>query len=73
MIPSPELQAEAYTTFRRERLAREMLEASLAQVNAQPVIVPDDLDERVRAFLAANPKATWDQAVRAIMLGEDEA
>ena len=48
-------------------MAQAALEAELARLNALPVEVPADLDERVRAYLKRNPAATWDDAVKAIM------
>ncbi len=70
VIPSPELQAEAYVAFKRGAEAQAALEAELTSLNAMPVDIPDDLDERVRAYLAAHPMAPWDDAVQAIIIGE---
>jgi hypothetical protein len=67
VIPSSEMLAEAFTAFKRGAMAKAALEAELERLNAEPVAIPGDLDQRVQAYLAANPKATWDEAVRAIM------
>ena len=39
----------------------------MARLNAEPVEVPSDLENRVRAHLRSNPEETWDDAVRGIV------
>lgn len=67
VIPTPEMLAETFTALKRGAMAKEALEAELTRLNAAAVDVPADLDARVRATLQANPKATWDAAVKVIM------
>jgi hypothetical protein len=73
VIPSAEMLAEAFTTFERGRLAYEALKAELERLNKEPVDVPADLADRVKAHLAEKPAATWDSAVRAIIDGGDDS
>jgi predicted amidohydrolase YtcJ len=51
----------------RGAMAKAALEAELARLNAEPVNVPDDLDQQVRAYLDENPEETWDAAVKGIV------
>jgi hypothetical protein len=69
VIPSAEKLAEAFTTFERGRRAYEALRAELERLNKEPVEVPADLADRVKAHLVENPTATWDGAVKAIIDG----
>jgi hypothetical protein len=70
VIPPAEMLAEAFTTFERGRLAYEALKAELERLNKEPVDVPADLADRVKAHLVENPAETWDAAVKAI-IGEE--
>jgi hypothetical protein len=69
VIPSAEMLAEAFTTFERGRLAYAALKAEVERLNKEPVDVPADLEQRVKAHLAENPAETWDAAVKAIIDG----
>jgi hypothetical protein len=71
VTPSPETLNQTYAAFRRGALARRVLEAQLEQLNAEPVDVPDDLEDRVRAHFEENPTDTWDAAVRATMNADE--
>jgi hypothetical protein len=73
VIPSAEMLAEAFATFERGRLAYEALKAELERLNKEPVDVPADLADRVKAHLVENPTATWDSAVKAIIDGGDDS
>jgi hypothetical protein len=73
VIPSAEMLAEAFTTFKRGRLAYAALKAELERLNKEPVDVPADLADRGKAHLAEKPAATWDSAVRAIIDGGDDS
>jgi hypothetical protein len=73
VIPSTELLAEAFTTFERGRLAYQALRAELERLNKEPVEVPADLADRVKAHLVEKPTATWDSAVKAIIDGGDDS
>ena len=75
VIPTAEKLAEAFTTFKRGRLAYEALKAEVERLNKEPVDVPADLEQRVKAHLAEKPAETWDFAVKAILGdegGDDE-
>jgi DNA topoisomerase VI subunit B len=72
VVPGKALMGEAYAAFAREKAARPEIEALLARLGASPVAVPEDLDARVRAYLAENPAATWDKAVSQIAGIENE-
>jgi hypothetical protein len=67
VIPSADMLTEAFTTFKRGRAAYEALRAELERLNKEPVNVPADLADLVKARLVANPAATWDRAVKAIL------
>jgi hypothetical protein len=73
VIPSAEMLAEAFTTFKRGRLAYAALKAELERLNKEPVDVPADLEQRVRDHLAENPTETWDSAVKAIIDEGDDS
>jgi hypothetical protein len=72
VVPSADTLAQAFVAFRRGEMAQQALEAELARLNAGPVDIPADLDERVRAYLDEHPEATWDAAVRAIIEEDDD-
>jgi DNA topoisomerase VI subunit B len=67
VVPNTDLLAETYTAFRRSALATSALRAELARLNASLVDVPTDLERQVRAYLADQPAAAWDDAVLAIV------
>jgi hypothetical protein len=67
VIPSSEMLTEAFTAFKRGAMAKAALEAELERLNAEPVVVPADLDAQVQVRLKADPKLAWDEAVKAIM------
>ena len=67
VLPSPDLLADTYTAFKRDAMAKGTLEAELARLNAQPVKVPANLAQRMRAYLKRHPSTTWDDAVRALI------
>jgi hypothetical protein len=56
-----------YAAFRRGADAERRFAAELERLNAVRVDVPADLEGRVRAYLAAHPMATWDDAVQAVL------
>lgn len=72
VIPSAETLAETYAALKRGDMARQALEAELARLNAEPIDVPADLAERVRAYLDEYPKETWDAAVRAVVEDDED-
>jgi hypothetical protein len=70
VIPDPDTLAEAYqlavrTTAMNAELVR--LQGTMTQ---QPVVVPDDLDVRIRAVLRESPELSWDAVVWKIVQGE---
>ena len=67
MIPSAEKLTETFAAFTRGKAARAALQAEMARLNAEPVEVPEDLDQQVRAYLDENPEKTWDAAVKGIV------
>ena len=67
VTPPQETLAGTYAAFKRGAMAKAALEAELARLNAEPVDVPDDIVERVRAYLVEHREETWDDAVRAVM------
>ena len=67
VVPDSDFLARTYRVFERGTLASRALQAELERLNAQPVTVPADLLEQVRARLADHPAEAWDDAVLAIM------
>jgi hypothetical protein len=66
VVPAAALMIEAYRAFVRERLAQPVIERWLVRLRSRSVAVPGNLEAQVRAFLAVNPAATWDAALRQI-------
>jgi hypothetical protein len=67
VVPDSDFLARTYTAFERGTLASRALQAELERLIAQPVTVPADLIDQVRARLADHPAEAWDDAVLAIM------
>jgi len=70
VIPDPDILAKAYqlavrTTAMNAELVR--LQGTMTQ---QPVVVPDDLEVRIRAVLRESPELSWDAAAWKIAQGE---
>jgi hypothetical protein len=66
LIPNAPLHREAYAAFKREKIARAVVERYLARLERRSVAVPADLEARVRVHLAKHPADAWDEAVRRI-------
>ena len=65
-VPSADQLSNAYRLFVRGAKARRVAEEALRNSEHDPVDVPADLDEQVRAYLAEHPEEPWDDAVEAI-------
>ena len=65
-VPSADQLSNAYRLFVRGAKARRVAEEALRNSEHDPVNVPADLDEQVRAYLAEHPEKPWDDAVEAI-------
>ena len=67
VIPDEELLAEAYRLFRRGQRIEKIIEEALAEDAAESDDeAPGDLADRVRDYLAQNPKQRWDDAIAAL-------
>ncbi len=66
VIPSARQLADAYRLFKRGAEDRRAVEALLASLARETIAEPADLEDRVRAYLAEHPEASWDEAVEAI-------
>jgi hypothetical protein len=64
VIPAKEQIDEAYRLFARSKRVWEVVEAAIAGLVDAEIGVPDDLRERVRAYLAKHPDEPWENAVR---------
>jgi hypothetical protein len=53
--------------LRLSRRSKKALAEELKRLNAEPVDVPADLADRVKAHLVENPATTWSGAVEAII------
>ena len=62
---------DAYAAFVRAKRIRARLGPEIDAINSELVDVPDDLAERVRAELEANPDAPWDAVVAALANDEE--
>ena len=59
--------AEAYRLFRRGQRIEKIIEEALAEDAAESDDeAPGDLADRVRDYLAQNPKQRWDDAIAAL-------
>ena len=67
VIPSARDLANAYRLFARGARARRIAEEALAAMRGEEIVEPDDLAERVRAYLVEHPEAPWDAAVAALL------
>ena len=66
VVPAATLMIEAYRALVRERLAQPVIERWLLRLESRAVAIPGNIEAQVRAFLAVNPAATWDAALRQI-------
>jgi hypothetical protein len=61
--------ADAWRLFKRGERARRVVKEALAAMAKEEITAPDDLEERVRAYLSENPEAPWDEAIEALSVG----
>ena len=73
VVPDAATMAEAYAAFKRENFARPVVERWLLRLARRPVVVPADLEARVRAYLTEHSAETWDDAVCRIAEEEEKA
>lgn len=67
VIPSATDLANAYRLFARGARARRVAKEAMAAMSTEDTAAPDDLEERVRAYLAEHPEVPWDAAVETLM------
>jgi hypothetical protein len=64
VIPEKEQLADAYKLFARSARIEKIITAELEKDFDKNVEIPDDLEERVRAYLEEHPEERWDGAFR---------
>ena len=72
VVPDGETMTAAFTAFKRDVIARPVIERWLERHARCAVVVPADLEVRVRAYLAKHPAQPWESAVRSIAGTEDD-
>jgi hypothetical protein len=69
VVPSADLLGETYRAFHRSQRLREKF-AEMEQLfdkEAEAATIPDDLEQRVRAVLAAHTDLRWDDAIEVVL------
>jgi hypothetical protein len=64
VVPPKDQLAEAYRLFARSQLIEEAVEEAIAELDDEEIAAPDDIEARVRAYLAEHPDEPWKNAVR---------
>jgi hypothetical protein len=67
VVPDEATLRAVFAAFGRERIARPVIERYLTRLERREIETPDDLDARVRDYLAEHPTDPWDDAVRWIV------
>jgi hypothetical protein len=71
IVPDKELLAEAYARMERGRRLEEAVE-SLKEIDTRDVEPPEDLEDRVRVMLKAQPSKRWDAVLEEIVASDIE-
>ena len=68
VIPDPETLAAAYRTEIEYQRAQEAIEKAIQKVRGElgEIPIPHDLADQVASYLEDNPKAPWEEALRAV-------
>jgi hypothetical protein len=66
VVPGQNQLVKTYKLFARGRRIEEVIEETLEKEDEEAVVVPKDLDERVRTHLEDHPEDRWSDAVAAI-------
>jgi hypothetical protein len=64
VVPAKDQLAEAYRLFAKSKRIEEAVETAIEELSDEETAVPDDLEARVRAYLAEHPNEPWQNAVR---------
>jgi hypothetical protein len=67
VMPDDAALDAAYAAFTRANWIRARLGPAIDGINEEPVTVPGELAERVRAELADNAETSWDAVVAALV------
>ena len=70
VVPEPEALAATYEQARRWATVEEVARRAMAEQDTTAITVPEDLTDRVRDRLGADPALSWDEAV-ALVARED--
>jgi hypothetical protein len=71
IIPDADLLRDAYRLFATNKRVEEIVAEAVEDVNADDIDAPDDIHERVAAYLKEHPTASWAEAVAAF--AEDDS
>lgn len=71
ILPDAQQLADVYRLLKHSEQNQRIVEEVLARRGDFEITVPEDLEQRVRSYLEANPAETWDEAIEAIV-GEGE-
>jgi hypothetical protein len=63
---------DAYPLFVCGGRMRQVVDKALAAMTEERIAVPPDLEERVRAYLKANPSESWNDAVEVVAKEDGE-
>jgi hypothetical protein len=66
IVPAKNRLDEAFRLFARGELIRQAIEDMIKARTAEDILVPKDLEQRVRNYLDENPEEPWASAVRHI-------
>jgi DNA topoisomerase VI subunit B len=68
VVPNTETLAEVYRKEMEYRKAQKAVEQAIGKARDEigEIVIPDDLEDRVEAYLKDNPTSSWDMAIRAI-------
>ena len=71
-IPKASMLKDAYPLFVCGGRMRQVVDKALAAMTEERIAVPPDLEERVRAYLKANPSESWNDAVEVVAKEDGE-
>jgi len=73
VIPDATGLADAYRLFSRAAKTKAAVEEALAAMTKQEIVVPTNLERRLRAHLKVNPASSWDDAIEALASEDDRS
>jgi hypothetical protein len=67
VVPPTDQLVEAYRLFVRSTRTAGVVKVAIDRLGDEEIAAPDDLEARVRAYLAEHPDEPWDDAVRELV------